>query len=210
MLRRDAFIGSLIVVNLVVMASSIIIKYHYIVAAKPSVSILSVPVFLIIGAKPEYLGKPQSPYTLVEYGDYQCPPCARIYPEVVDTLSRYKGRMKLEFRHYPLQMHPYALVAAVAAENARQQGKFWQMHDALYKLQGEIDVNKIADTAKALGVRTTWPKGSPTTTAEKSVQRDRSDGDKAGVEGTPTFILCCPDGKVVKLAQLSQVEEFVK
>lgn len=159
--------------------------------------------------KPEYFGKAQSPYTLVEFGDYQCPPCAHAYPETHNIVLRHDGKLKFLFRHYPLNIHPYAVPAANAAEDARQQGKFWQMHKALYKLSGNVDADTISEAARTVGVKTAVSRPGDAV-MKAAVQQDRNDGDKVNVQGTPTFILCCPDGKVIKLAALSQAEQFIK
>jgi protein-disulfide isomerase len=83
-------------------------------------------------------GKASAPVTLVEFGDYQCPSCGYYYPMVEELLRRYPDKVKLEFHHYPLiQVHAHALTAAMAAEAAGDQGKYWEMHDKLYQHQKE-------------------------------------------------------------------------
>jgi len=78
-------------------------------------------------------GDEKAPITLVEYGDYQCPTCGHYHPIIQELLSRYSGKLKLEYHHFPLiQIHPNAMPAAIAAEAAADQGKFWEMHDQLY------------------------------------------------------------------------------
>src|SRR2546423_1436315 len=87
---------------------------------------------------PRAIGPDNAPLTLEEFGDYQCPPCGNFYPEVEKLRADYGDRLRLIFRHYPLtQAHQYALVAAHAAEAAGLQGKFWEMHDRLYRNQRE-------------------------------------------------------------------------
>src|SRR5882724_3595546 len=85
-------------------------------------------------------GLPDAPMTLVEYGDYQCPYCGAAYP-VVKQLQRHFGkRLRFVFRNFPLtQAHPYALIAAEAAEAAALQGKFWQMHHNINEHQYELE-----------------------------------------------------------------------
>lgn len=177
-------------------------------AEQPHILLISSQV--VLGPHPNFRGQLTSPFALVEFGDYQCPPCARAHTETQKVLRQHVGKLKFAFRHYPLDgMHPYALPAALAAEDAQQQGKFWQMHDALYDCKGEINSDAIHAAARAVGIKTILlPSVIKTNTA--AITRDRNDGDKAGVEGTPTFILCCPDGKVIRLATLSQVEQYVK
>src|SRR5215467_3462411 len=85
-------------------------------------------------------GRASARLTLVEFGDYQCPYCGAAYP-VVKQLQRDLGsKLRFIFRNFPLtQAHPYALVAAEAAEAAALQGKFWEMHDIIYENQDQLD-----------------------------------------------------------------------
>src|SRR5579863_6688201 len=76
------------------------------------------------------LGPEHAPVAIVEYGDFQCPTCKQAAPTLKLLLERYSGRVRLVFRHFPLeQAHAQALAAAEAAECAGEQGKFWRMHD---------------------------------------------------------------------------------
>ena len=82
--------------------------------------------------------KVSSPVIIEEYGDYQCPPCGQLYPELKQIETEYGDQVKIVFRHFPLmKMHKNALLAAHAAEAARNQNKFWEMHDRLYRNQKE-------------------------------------------------------------------------
>src|SRR5229473_1752068 len=79
-----------------------------------------------------------SPVVLEEYGDYQCPPCGQLYPELKKIEGEYGNQVQIVFHHFPLtKMHKNALVAAHAAEAARNQNKFWEIHDRLYRNQKE-------------------------------------------------------------------------
>jgi len=85
---------------------------------------------------PQAKGRADAPVTIEEFGDYQCPPCGALYPELEKIKADYGDRVRLVFRHYPLaRIHPNALAAAHAAEAAGLQGKFWEMHDQLYRGQ---------------------------------------------------------------------------
>ena len=89
----------------------------------------------VIGPHPRFRGDPRAPYTLVEFGDYQCPACAACEPIVSRYVSTYGGRLSFSFRHLPLaRIHPYAGLACEAAEVARAYGRFWRVHRALYGL----------------------------------------------------------------------------
>ena len=140
-------------------------------------------------------GAADAPVTLVEYGDYQCPTCGKYHPILQELLSRYPGKLKLEFRHYPLiQIHPNALGAALAAESAGDQGKFWEMNDLLFERQQEWSPNPNAEAlflqyALQLGLdgnRFMQSIRSPAT--RDRVLADVSSGN-AVVQGTPTFLI---------------------
>src|SRR5215831_12735738 len=85
-------------------------------------------------------GRASAPLTLVEFGDYQCPYCGAAYPVVKQLQRDLGGKLRFVFRNFPLtQAHPYAMVAAEAAEAAALQGKFWEMHDIIYENQDQLD-----------------------------------------------------------------------
>src|SRR6266853_5703429 len=82
--------------------------------------------------------KVSSPVVVEEYGDYQCPPCGQLYPELKEIEHEYGSQVQIVFHHFPLmKIHKNALAAAHAAEAARNQNKFWEMHDRLYRNQKE-------------------------------------------------------------------------
>ena len=81
-------------------------------------------------------GKADAPVTLEEFGDFQCPPCAMMAVFLRKTEEEYGSRLRVIFHHFPLAVHAHAREAALAAEAAEKQGRFWEMHDLLYKEQG--------------------------------------------------------------------------
>src|SRR3954467_13007109 len=93
-------------------------------------------------------GNPQGEVTLIEYGDFQCPHCGRAHPIITQLLERMGDDIRFVFRHFPLtQMHPDAQLAAGSAESAATQGKFWEMHDALYENQEALDPQSLSSYA---------------------------------------------------------------
>src|SRR5437763_8282677 len=80
-------------------------------------------------------GNPNAPVTLEEFGDFQCPPCGQFAAFVEELLREYDSRLRVVFRNFPLPAHEHAREAALAAEAAGFQGKFWEMHDMLYQEQ---------------------------------------------------------------------------
>ena len=98
-------------------------------------------------------GPSGAPVTIVEYGDFECPNCKQAAPAVALLLRRFTGRVRLVFRHFPLEeVHPHALIAAEAAEAARGQGRFWEMHDLLFAHQPHFQVHQLRELAQGLGL----------------------------------------------------------
>lgn len=92
------------------------------------------PVFGRPGAEPPHLrGEANAPVQLEEFGDFECLPCSLLWVSLEKLEHDYGKRLSVLFRQHPLKMHRYALDAARAAEAAGLQGRFWEMHDTLYK-----------------------------------------------------------------------------
>ncbi len=86
-----------------------------------------------VGAEPPHVrGSTRGPVSIEEFGDYECLPCSAVFSALKQVEGDYGGRLSLTFRQYPLKMHKHAMDAARAAEAAGLQGRFWEMHDALY------------------------------------------------------------------------------
>ena len=134
-------------------------------------------------------GPADAPLTLVEYGDYQCPYCGAAYP-VVKRLQKTLGKkLRFVFRNFPVtQAHPYALIAAEAAEAAALQGKFWEMHDLLYENQTRLAPDIIPAWAKKIGLDLEkLGNDIKQGVVEQQIKEDRQSGIRSGVNGTPTF-----------------------
>ena len=80
-------------------------------------------------------GKAGAPVTIEEFGDFQCPPCSTMSGVLAKLEEEYGARLRVIFHHFPLAIHAHAREAALAAEAAGMQGRFWEMHDLLYKEQ---------------------------------------------------------------------------
>jgi protein-disulfide isomerase len=136
-------------------------------------------------------GPDEAPVTLVEYGDYECPHCGRAYP-IVKAVQRHFGRrLRFVFRNFPLaESHPHAAHAAEAAEAAAAQGRFWEMHDALYEHQQALDDRHLVGYARALGLDETRVRHDLETHVHRArVREDFMSGVRSGVNGTPTFFV---------------------
>ena len=148
---------------------------------------LSVPV----SGKDHAEGSKDAPVTLVEYGDYQCPYCGDAYGIVKKIQEEMGDNLRFVFRNFPLkQSHPHAMHAAEAAEIAAQNGKFWEMHDALYENQNALDDESLKSYAKEIGLDPKkFSEELQNDTFEEKVQADFMSGVESGVNGTPTFFI---------------------
>ena len=90
--------------------------------------------------------------TIIEFSDFECPQCKNTSIELLKFLKKYPKKVKIIFRHYPLKQHKMAEAAAVVAEAAANQGKFWEMHDALFKVQNSFNNNLFLKLAKLIGL----------------------------------------------------------
>lgn len=156
-------------------------------------------------------GNMDADLVIVEYGDYQCPYCGAAYPILKKLMSQFGDQIKFVFRNFPLsEMHQYARAAALAAEAAGLQGKFWEMHDAIYENQralNEMLLMKLAEKLK-LNIPQFEEDIKSSTLAEK-VDADFESGVMSGVNGTPSFYVNGKkfDGGAEDLLQLISAEE---
>lgn len=135
-------------------------------------------------------GPARAPLTLVEYGDYECPYCGTAYGVVKELQSEFGNQLRIVFRNFPLtDAHPHALSAALAAEAAGAQGRFWEMHDLLYEHQRALTSTDLQRYAQQLGLAPQSVTAPAANVFESRVEADYSDGIRSGVEGTPTFFI---------------------
>jgi len=144
-----------------------------------------------VGDHDHVQGPASAPVTLVEYGDYQCPYCGQAYPIVKRLQSEMGDKLRFVFRNFPLtQVHEHAEHAAEAAEAAAAQGKFWEMHDALYENQKNLSDDHIVQLASKVGIdakQVTDALGAHT--YRQKVREDFIGGVHSGVNGTPSFFI---------------------
>jgi len=131
---------------------------------------------------------------LVEFGDFQCPFCARYFRETFPEIEKdyiNSGKLKYVFRDFPItNVHKDALKAAEAAGCALDQGKFWEMHDRLFANQSTLEPSNLVQHAQAIGLD--LPKFQQCLDSDKyltEVRKDFADGQQAGMRSTPTFFL---------------------
>jgi protein-disulfide isomerase len=141
------------------------------------------------------LGNPDAPVTLEEFGDFQCPPCGMLSGPINQLEQDYHQRLRVIFRHFPLAMHRHAREAALASEAAGQQGRFWQMHDVLYREQAvwseAADVRPLFDDyAGMLGLNIDrFKKDMESEQVKRRVAADQQQGTALGVTITPTIFI---------------------
>lgn len=194
----------------------------------PSVPAVPVPTVPTIAVAPEALGKPdaESPHirgganarvTIEEFGDFQCHPCAELFPKLAKVEEDYGDRLRVVFRHKPLHQHEHAVLAACAAEAAGLQGHFWEMHDLLFQNSARwtkgIDTvgpdappsRRLQSTVLALDAEVRdvfvsyaemlkldvdrFKTDMDSDEIKARVESDRAHGDTLGIDRTPTLYL---------------------
>jgi len=136
-------------------------------------------------------GPSDAPVTLVEYGDFECPHCGQAEGVVRELLADYGDDLRYVWRHLPLtDVHPYAQLAAEAAEAASKQGKFWEMHDLLLDHQGALMAKDLVRYAAEIGLNTEqFTRDMRKHAGTAKVASDVDSADLSGVSGTPTFFV---------------------
>ncbi len=136
-------------------------------------------------------GAPDAPLVLVEYGDFECPYCLRAEGVLEGLAGKFGADLALVFRHLPLDdVHPYARIAAEAAEAAAAQGRFWEMHDSLFAHQDALDESHLIEYARRLGLDVDrFTDDLRNRRHALRVERDIASADDSGAAGTPTFFI---------------------
>jgi len=134
-----------------------------------------------------------SPITLVEYGDYECPYTGMAYPIVKELIREFgNDKIRFVFRNFPLyEIHPHAQHAAEAAEASAAQNKFWQMHDYLFEHQKALDDGHLLEYAQKVGLEDIHKFKDDVSRHiyAPSIEESLKGGVDSGVEGTPTFFI---------------------
>ena len=143
-----------------------------------------------VEAKGPSRGPAGAKVTIVEFSDFECPFCSRAHDTVEQVMKDFDGKVKLVFRQFPLSFHPHAAKAAEAALCAADQGKFWELHDVLFKNQKALGVEKLKDHAATAGLDVPkFTKCLDSGEKAKLVKEDQEAGSKVGVSGTPAFFI---------------------
>ncbi|MBF0288055.1 MAG: thioredoxin domain-containing protein [SAR324 cluster bacterium] len=144
---------------------------------------------------------PKASVMVLEFSDYQCPFCGRIQPTLDSLMDKYKEKVAFAYRHFPLSFHTEADEAAIAAECAREQGKFEEMHKILYQNQRKQHPSDLKGYAKTIKVKnlTKFNQCLDQEKYRKLVQDDIRDGSAIGISGTPGFMIGTYNSKTKKV-----------
>ena len=190
-MQDEAKVGILIAAVLAVILGWVIFKLAAVFRGETSASL---PMVLDMPVDPErdhIRGRIDAPYTLVEYGDFECPFCGRATGMVKELREKLGDDLRYVFRHLTLiDVHPHAELAAEAAEAASSQGKFWEMHDILFAHQGDLDIEDLISYAGKLDLdvdRFVDEVQAPA--SSKRVREDVASAEASGARGTPTFFI---------------------
>ncbi len=148
------------------------------------------------------LGNARAPVTIIEFSDFQCPFCGKFFKDTLPPLKQEyitTGKVKLVYRDFPLDIHPEAQPAALAAECAHEQNKYWEYHDQLFKNQDSLSTSNYKKWAQQLGLNSAlFNNCFDTKKYQQEIRKDMADGSKYGVTGTPAFFI---NGKMINGAQ---------
>jgi protein-disulfide isomerase len=148
------------------------------------------PVFEIATDDQPAKGSPSAAVTIVEFTDYQCPSCAATHPVLDRIAAEYADRVRLVVRDFPLAQHENAFKAAEAAEAAREQGKYWEYVSILFRNQSALAPDQLKMYAGHVGLdRARFDAALDTGKFAEKVQRDLEDGQRLGVNATPTLFV---------------------
>ena len=147
-------------------------------------------VYSVATAGAPSLGPDDAKVTVVEFSDFQCPYCSRVYPTLLRLRQEYGDDVRIVFKHMPLAIHSKAPAAHAAAEAAKLQGQFWPMHDKIFAGQRVLSDAQYVAWAKEIGLDVEQFKQDAASKAVKDrVAADLAEAEKLGVTGTPAFFI---------------------
>jgi protein-disulfide isomerase len=158
-------------------------------------------------------GPKDAPVTITMFSDFQCPFCQQAIPMVDEVLKAYPNDVRFMMKQFPLrQIHPNAEPAAEAAIAAERQGKFWEMHDELYKAGRNLSPDTIKGIAEKIGLdMKKWDADRQSPEVKKQIDAELDLGQKVDVRGTPSLFI---NGKVVQNRSVdgmkAQIDEALK
>ncbi|HSS75686.1 MAG TPA: thioredoxin domain-containing protein [Thermoanaerobaculia bacterium] len=166
------------------------LAYYDNLQKKYKVDIKMEPVRVEVAATGPATGPATAPVTIVEFSDFQCPFCSRLTPTLDQVKKKYGDKVRIVFRQFPLPFHQNAQKAAEAALCANDQGKFWQLHDAMFGNQAALGVDQLKAKAAELGLKADdFNKCLDSGAKAATIEADKKAGSDAGVNGTPAMFI---------------------
>lgn len=177
--------------------------------SNPSVELSGEDLPTLATADDPSVGPKNAKVVVVEFSDFQCPYCRESYLVIKELIKNYQDRVLFVYRDFPLtDIHPQAVPAALAADCAHEQGKFWQMHDLIFANQDKINEANLSSWAVQIGLNTlqfSSCMGSNKYLPE--IEADLQEGFSFGVEATPTFFI---NGRILRGAvSLATLERII-
>jgi protein-disulfide isomerase len=154
-----------------------------------------------------FLGNEKAPVALVVFSDFQCPFCSKVHPLLEEVMKKNPDTVKVVFKHMPLNMHQQAEPAARASIAAQEQGKFWQMHDALFAISSSLNPETIEKAAAGIGLDMEKFKADLNSPAiQEKLTKDTNAARLAEVNGTPTLFV---NGRRVNAAGVEGIQKMI-
>lgn len=206
---QEILIWALIIVGL----GAIVLGIYATVATPAKTNSVADRLITPVSASDQKRGSENAKAVLVEYSDFQCPAC-KYYYGMVKQLEQEEGdAVQVVYRHFPLQQHQFARIAAIAAEAAGRQGKFWEMHDLLFEKQKEWEKSENIQQS-LIGYATLlkldigrFMADMQTKELSDKVEQSVAEGMRQSIQGTPTFYL---NGKMVQFQSYEDLKRSVE
>lgn len=148
------------------------------------------PIDVAVGTNPPR-GPASAKVAIVEFSDFECPFCSRGRDRLEEVRAKYGDKVKIYYRHFPLEsIHPNAFKSAEGTSCARDQGKFWEYHDELFRNQRDLKEKSLVKHAKTIGLdEAKFAECLKSGKYAEEVRADMKDAQKYGVNSTPTFYI---------------------
>ncbi len=135
-------------------------------------------------------GNPKAKVVIVEYACFECPFCAHLAPRLKNLSKKFGDKIVHYYKFYPVRSHKRGVPSALAGLAAHRQGKFWQMHDFMYRNRADLSDDDLTNYAQKSGLDIVQFKAAiKDTKAMRQIERDKLEGMRFGIEGTPTFFI---------------------
>lgn len=176
-------------------------------APTPQAALLN-KVYEVDVAKAPSKGRATAPVTIAEFAEFQCPFCLNVTATLQQIEAKYQDRVRFVWKHLPLvRIHQHAMDAAVAAEAARNQGKFWEYHDKLFANQKQLELDDLRKYARELGLDLArFDRDREDPELKTKVQADMAEATSLGITSTPTFFI---NGRLVSGAMPFETFETI-